>query len=123
MIKENNKLKNTLELIKLMHETLTDVIQFLDEKKYSNTKIREKVDMILNHSKLANKVEKEIEKVSCYPIFVGCEKPTTSTQIRDLLNKYKGLTINCSDLSRAKFIRIVIKGVERDVEYSTKTTN
>ena len=64
-----------------------------------------------------------IEKVSCYPIFVGCEKPTTSTQIRDLLNKYKGLTINCSDLSRAKFIRIVIKGVERDVEYSTKTTN
>ena len=63
MIKENNKLKNTLELIKLMHETLTDVIQFLDEKKYSNTKIREKVDMILNHSKLANKVEKEIDAV------------------------------------------------------------
>jgi hypothetical protein len=46
---ENNKLKNTLELIKLMHETLTDVIQFLDEKKYSNTKIREKVDMILTN--------------------------------------------------------------------------
>jgi hypothetical protein len=63
MIKENNKLKNTLELIKLMHETLTGVIQFLDEKKYSNTKIREKVDMILNHSKLANKVEREMEKI------------------------------------------------------------
>ncbi len=63
MIKENKKLKNTLELIKLMHETLTEVIQFLDEKKYSNTKVREKVDMILNHSKLANKVEKEMEKI------------------------------------------------------------
>ena len=63
MIKENNKLKNTLELIKLMHETLTDVIQFLDEKKHSNTKIREKVDMILNHSKLANKVEREMDKI------------------------------------------------------------
>ena len=63
MIKENKKLKNTLELIKLMHETLTDVIQFLDEKIYSNTKIREKVDMILNHSKLANKVEREMDKI------------------------------------------------------------
>ena len=63
MIKENNKLKNTLELIKLMHETLTDVIQFLDDNKYSNTKIREKVDMILNHSKLANKVEREMDKI------------------------------------------------------------
>ena len=63
-----------------------------------------------------------IEKVSCYPIFVGCEK-LTPTQIKDLLNKYKGLTINCADLSRAKFIRIVIKGVERDIEYSIKTKN
>ena len=62
-----------------------------------------------------------IEKVS-YPLFVGCEK-LTPTQIRDLLNKYKGLTINCSELSRAKFIRIVVKGVERDIEYSTKTKN
>ena len=63
-----------------------------------------------------------IEKVSCYPIFVGCEK-LTPTQIKDLLNKYKGLTINCSNLSRAKFIRIQVKSVERDVEYSTKTKN
>ena len=62
-----------------------------------------------------------IEKVS-YPLFAGCEK-LTAKQIRDLLNKYKGLTINCSDLSRAKFVRIVIKNVERDVEYSTKTKN
>ena len=62
-----------------------------------------------------------IEKVS-YPLFAGCEK-LTPTQIRDLLNKYKGLTINCSNLSRAKFIRIQVKSVERDVEYSTKTKN
>jgi hypothetical protein len=62
-----------------------------------------------------------IEKVS-YPLFAGCEK-LTAKQIRDLLNKYKGLTINCSDLSRAKFVRIVIKNVERDIEYSTKTKN
>jgi hypothetical protein len=62
-----------------------------------------------------------IEKVS-YPLFAGCEK-FTAKKIRDLLNKYKGLTINCSDLSRAKFVRIVIKNVERDIEYSTKTKN
>ena len=63
-----------------------------------------------------------IEKVSCYPIFVGCEK-LTPTQIKDLLNKYKGLTINGSELSRAKFIRGVIKNVERNLAYSIKTKN
>ena len=56
-------MKHTIELITLMHETLTDVITFLDANKYSNTKIREKVDMVLNHSKLANKAEREIEIV------------------------------------------------------------
>jgi len=58
-----NKMKHTIELITLMHDTLTDVIKFLDDNKYSNTKIREKVDMVLNHSKLANKAEREIEIV------------------------------------------------------------
>ena len=62
-----------------------------------------------------------IEKVSA-PLFVGC-KPLALKETRDLLNKYKGLTINGSELSRAKFIRLVIKGVERDVAYSTKTKN
>ena len=56
-------MKHTIELITLMHETLTDVITFLDANKHSNTKIREKVDMVLNHSKLANKAEREIEIV------------------------------------------------------------
>lgn len=56
-------MKHTIKLITLMHETLSDVIKFLDDNKYSNTKIREKVDMVLNHSKLANKAEKEIESV------------------------------------------------------------
>jgi len=60
-----------------------------------------------------------IEKVS-FPLFANC-KPLAVKETRDLLNKYKGLTINCSELSRAKFIRIVVKSVERDVAYSIKT--
>ena len=43
--------ESTIELIKLQRATLIDVIQWLDEKNFSNTKIRSKVDVVLNHNK------------------------------------------------------------------------
>ncbi len=42
---------NTIKLLKKQDDVLVDVIQWLDEKNFSNTEIRSKVDMILNHSK------------------------------------------------------------------------
>ena len=44
-------MKKTIEKINKQHDVLVDVIQWLDEKHFSNTEIRSKVDMILNHSK------------------------------------------------------------------------
>jgi len=44
-------MKKTIEKINKQHDVLIDVIQWLDEKHFSNTEIRSKVDMILNHSK------------------------------------------------------------------------
>ena len=42
---------NTIKLVKLQRATLVEVIQWLDEKNFSNTEIRSKVDVVLNHNK------------------------------------------------------------------------
>ena len=58
-------MKNTIELLKKQHDVLTDVIRWLDEKKQSNTEIRSKVDMILNHEKdLEEKSDMELTKIT-----------------------------------------------------------
>ena len=44
-------MQNTLKRIMKQHDALVDVIQYLDSTKQSNTKIREAVDDILNHSR------------------------------------------------------------------------
>ncbi len=55
-------MKKTIERITKQHDALVDVIQWLDEKNFSNTKIREKVDNILNHSrKLHEESNMELE--------------------------------------------------------------
>ena len=44
-------MENTIELLKKQHEVLVDVIVWMDQNKKSNTEIRSKVDIILNHSR------------------------------------------------------------------------
>ena len=47
-----------------MQSTLVEVIRFLDSNGHADTKVRESVDKILNHSKdLEEKSEKEIENI------------------------------------------------------------
>ena len=53
------KMKNTIELLKKQHDVLVDVIVWMDQNKKSNTEIRSKVDIILNHEK---KLEEDSEK-------------------------------------------------------------
>ena len=54
--------ESTIELIKFQRKTLIEVIQWLDEKNFSNTEIRSKVDVILNHSrKLHEESNQELE--------------------------------------------------------------
>jgi len=56
--------ESTMELIKLQRATLIDVIQWLDEKNFSNTKIRSKVDIVLNHNKDMDKTSNmELTKI------------------------------------------------------------
>ena len=43
-------MKKTITLLQKQHDVLTDVIRWLDENKFSNTDIRSKVDVVLNHS-------------------------------------------------------------------------
>ena len=40
----------TIKLLQSQHDVLVDVINWLDSNKFSNTKIRESVDLVLNHS-------------------------------------------------------------------------
>ena len=55
---------NTIKLLKKQDDVLIDVIQWLDEKNFSNTEIRSKVDVILNHSrKLHEGSEMELTKI------------------------------------------------------------
>ena len=58
-------MKATIELLQKQHNVLVDVIQYLDSTKQSNTKIREAVDEILNHSeKLHEDSEMELTRIS-----------------------------------------------------------
>jgi len=54
----------TIKLLKKQDDVLVDVIQWLDEKNFSNTEIRSKVDVILNHSRrLHEGSEMELTKI------------------------------------------------------------
>ena len=44
-------MKNTIKLLEEQHNVLVDVIVWMDQNKKSNTEIRSKVDVILNHSR------------------------------------------------------------------------
>ncbi len=55
---------NTIKLVKKQRDVLVDVIQWLDEKNFSNSEIRSKVDVILNHSdKLNEGSDMELTKI------------------------------------------------------------
>jgi len=55
-------MKKTIELIKIQQETLQDVIQYLDRISHSDTQIRHKVDVTLNHlDKLKEQSEEELK--------------------------------------------------------------
>ena len=57
-------IKDTIKLLRKQDDVLVDVIQWLDEKNFSNTEIRSKVDVILNHSrKLHEDSEMELTKI------------------------------------------------------------
>ena len=57
-------MKATIKLVQKQHNVLVDVIQYLDSTKQSNTKIREAVDEILNHSeKLHEDSEMELTRI------------------------------------------------------------
>ena len=56
-------MKATIELIKIQQETLQDVIQYLDRISHSDTHLRHKVDVALNHSEfLTRKSNEEIKE-------------------------------------------------------------
>ena len=58
-------MKATIELLKIQQETLQDVIQYLDRISHSDTHIRHKVDVTLNHlDKLKEQAEMELTKIS-----------------------------------------------------------
>ena len=57
-------MKETIKLVNKQRDVLVDVIQWLDEKNFSNTEIRSKVDHILNHSrKLHEESNMELTKI------------------------------------------------------------
>jgi len=56
-------MKKTIELLEKQHEVLVNTIRWLDHMKYSNTRIREDVDKVLNHSEdLTRKSDQEIKQ-------------------------------------------------------------
>ena len=58
-------MQNTIKLLKKQHDVLVDVIVWMDQNKKSNTEIRSKVDIILNHEKkLEEDSEMELTKIS-----------------------------------------------------------
>ena len=58
-------MKNTIKLLQKQHDVLVDVIVWMDQNKKSNTEIRSKVDIILNHEKkLEEDSEMELTKIS-----------------------------------------------------------
>ena len=57
-------MEKTIELIQIQQETLQDVIQYLDRISHSDTHIRHKVDVTLNHlDKLKEQSEMELTKI------------------------------------------------------------
>ena len=58
-------MKRTITLLNTYHDTLVDVIVWMDQNKKSNTEIRSKVDIILNHEKkLEEDSEMELTKIT-----------------------------------------------------------
>ena len=58
-------MKNTIKLLQKQHDVLVDVIVWMDQNKKSNTEIRSKVDIILNHEKkLEEASEMELTKIT-----------------------------------------------------------
>jgi hypothetical protein len=58
-------MKSTIELLRKQHDVLVDVIVWMDQNKKSNTDIRSKVDVILNHEKkLEEESDMELTKIS-----------------------------------------------------------
>ena len=56
-------MKATIELIKIYQDALVDTIQYLDQIGHSDTHLRHKVDVALNHSESLNrKVNEEIKE-------------------------------------------------------------
>ena len=56
-------MKATIELIQIQQETLQEVIQYLDRINHSDTQIRHKVDVTLNHlDKLKEQSQEELKK-------------------------------------------------------------
>ena len=51
---------NTIKLVKKQHDVLVDVIQWLDEKNFSNSEIRSQVDSVLNHE--GRRIKEKAEK-------------------------------------------------------------
>ncbi len=58
-------MEKSIELILIQQETLQDVIHYLDRISHSDTHIRHKVDVTLNHlDKLKEQSEMELTKIS-----------------------------------------------------------
>ena len=58
-------MKATFELLQIYHDALVDTIQFLDRINHSDTHLRHKVDVALNHlDKLTKDSEMELTRIS-----------------------------------------------------------
>ena len=58
-------MENTIKLLQKQHDVLVDVIVWMDQNKKSNTEIRSKVDVILNHEKkLEEGSDMELTKIT-----------------------------------------------------------
>ena len=56
-------MKATIELLEIYHNALVDTIQYLDRISHSDTHLRHKVDVALNHSEfLTRKSNEEIKE-------------------------------------------------------------
>ncbi len=58
-------MKATIELLQIYHDALVDTIQYLDRINHSDTHLRHKVDVALNHlDKLHRDSEMELTRIS-----------------------------------------------------------
>ena len=58
-------MKATIELLQIYHDALVDTIQYLDRINHSDTHLRHKVDVALNHlDKLTEDSEMELTRIS-----------------------------------------------------------